>query len=120
MVQSVMPTPGMAVRQSENEVEADIVAFLQSRGWIVDRVQVGNYVTPDGRRISIGRRGQPDWRAKHPRLGYIEVEVKATGKRPSVLQAEYVAAMQSMGFAVTWADSLAKFEEWYFARFIDA
>lgn len=105
--------------QSENSVTADIVHFLLQRGWRPDRVQVGVFLTPDGRKIAIGRRGQPDWRFIHPRYGYQEVEMKATGKKPSREQAEYIATAHAMGFKCTWADSLEMYRAWYQDAFGD-
>lgn len=97
---------------SENDVERAIVNFLQTRGWIIDRVQVGVFYTRDGRPMAIGKPGQPDWRAKRGRE-YLEVEIKATGKRPDKKQLEYLAVMRHVGVAATWADSLEMFAEWY-------
>jgi hypothetical protein len=103
--------------QSENEVTADVLLFLQERKWIADRVQVGLFFTRDERPIPIGRPGQPDWRFKHPNLGYMEVEMKATGRRPSQKQAEYQATMFALGFRnITWTDNLEGFKRWYFER----
>lgn len=101
---------------TENDVEAAIVRFLRNRGWVVDRNTVAGAFTADGRHLSVGRRGQADWRAardnKH-RVHYLEVEVKAPGKRPSPRQREYLALRAHQGIAATWADSVESFADWY-------
>ena len=98
---------------TENAVSAAVVKYLQKQGWIADRVAVGMYYTIDKRPIRIGKPGQPDWRFKHAKLGYLEVEMKRPGERPRGHQLEYIATMQAFGFAVTWADSLEMFKQWY-------
>lgn len=109
--------PVAAKIETENQVEAQIVRFLQQRGWIVDRVQVGLFYTKDGRPMPVGRPGQPDWRANHRDLGYLEVEVKSTTGRLSQRQQEYLASRHATGRAVTWANSLEMFERWYEERY---
>lgn len=104
-------------KQSENEVEVDIIAFLRARGWIVDRNQVGLFFTRDARPVRVGREGQCDWRAvRHRTAGgcdYLEVEAKATGQKPDKAQLEYIALRRHQGIPCTWADSVAMFEQWY-------
>ena len=110
-------------RTSESTIEAAIVQFLQQRGWIVDRNQVGLFYTSDGRPCPVGRRGQCDWRAVRARgrgrVEYLEVEVKRPGGKPSAPQREYMAIRTHQGIAVTWADSLEMFERWYRAHYND-
>lgn len=101
------------IKQSENAVTAAIVGYLQDCGWIADRIHVGVFYTRDGRPVSIGKPGQPDWRFKHRTLGYIEVEMKASGEKPGKRQMEYLATMWSLGITATWADSLEMFAAWY-------
>ena len=106
---------------TENEVEAGIVRFLRERNWIVDRNNVGVFYTRDGRPLKIGRTGQCDWRATRDRRltpHYIEVEVKAKGKKktPSKEQREYMALRKHQGVLVTWANSVESFSNWYFAN----
>jgi hypothetical protein len=101
---------------TENEVEAGIVRFLRERGWVVDRNHVGGMFTRDGRPMKIGRNGQCDWRAARDRKyspHYLEVEIKATGKKPAPAQREYMALRSHQGILVTWADSLEMFARWY-------
>ena len=104
---------------TENEVEAGIVKFLQARGWIVDRNHVGGMFTRDGRPMKIGRNGQCDWRATRDhkeRIHYLEVEVKASGKKPTPAQREYMALRTYQGVLVVCADSLESFATWYDAQ----
>lgn len=103
-------------KKTENDVEREVVRFLQRQGWIVDRVNVGLFYTNTRQPIRIGKPGQPDWRAKR-RREYLEVEIKAPGEQPSKAQAEYLAAMRHLGIAATWCDSLQAFELWYWTQF---
>lgn len=115
--------PSTPKKQTENQVEAEIVNFLRKHGWIVDRNNVGGIFTRDGRPMSIGRTGQCDWRATRDRKfnpHYLEVEVKATGKKPEPHQREYMALRSYQGILVTWADSLDSFAAWYAANVEDA
>lgn len=99
-------------KQSENQVESEIVKWLMARDWIVDRNNVGMFYTITGEPVRIGRVGQCDWRAAR-RRGYLEFEAKATGKTPSKEQREYIAKRNYQGIPCTWADSLSMFERWY-------
>ena len=105
------------IKQTENEVEADVVGWLRKRGWIVRRQHVGTFYTSSGIPISIGETGACDWwgvrAVSHGYAEYIEIEIKATGKRPSKKQGEYMALRKHRGFTCIWADSLEIFEKKY-------
>ena len=104
---------------AENEVEAVIVKYLRNRGWIVDRNYSQGAFNRNGTPLTIGRRGMCDWRATRNRkdpVHYLEVEVKATGKKPSKEQREYIALRTHQGVLATWADSLEMFAAWYDAQ----
>lgn len=97
--------------QSEGEVTADVVAFMQAQGWRAERKDVRRGYTPDGRRFSVGRKGQPDWKfTRTVDLGTQEVcwvEMKATGAKPDKHQLEYMAKLKVVhGEPAWWADSL--------------
>lgn len=100
------------VEQTEDDVEWNCVEWLQRRGWIADRVQVGVFYTKDGRAVPIGKKGQPDWRFKCGRM-YMEIEFKAPSKKPDKWQLEYLATMQHLGVLCTWVDCLAGLQAWY-------
>ena len=106
-------------RKSENEVEDEVVTWLRVEGWIVRRQHVGTYYTRDGRPLSIGDVGECDWRAFRPfrnlpgAAGYLEFEAKATGKRPTDAQREYMAKRRRQGVLCIWADSLESFIRQY-------
>ena len=115
----------MQKRQSENEVEDAVVTWLRIEGWIVRRVHVGTFYTRDGRPISMGDRGECDWRAfrpfRHiPGAGvYLEFEAKGTGKKPSDEQREYMAKRKRQGVTCICADSLAEFFYQYARAYVE-
>lgn len=100
-------------KQSENDVEAECIGWLRKQGWIVRRQHSGVFYTRDGRPLKIGETGECDWRAfkggdargkLHQQ--YFELEVKATGKKPSKAQREYILKRLHQGVVAIWADSL--------------
>lgn len=111
-------------KQTENQVEEDVVTWLRIEGWIVRRQHVGTFYTRDGRPLSVGDVGECDWRAFRPfesMLGagnYIEFEAKRTGQKPSDKQREYMAKRRRQGVCCIWADSLAMFTDKYAEVFL--
>lgn len=112
-------------RQSENEVEDAVITWLRIEGWIVRRQHVGTFYTRDGRPLSIGDRGECDWRAVRPfrhiagGASYLEFEAKGTGKKPADDQREYMAKRKRQGVTCIWADSLREFLAQYRAVYAD-
>lgn len=102
---------------TENQVEAAIVRYMQQRGWIAERNNVGLFYRKNGLPIRIGRPGQPDWRFRHPRLGHLQVEVKRPGARLDKAQLEYIATELALGFSATWTESIDAFAEWYESQY---
>lgn len=105
---------------TENEVSAQVVAWLQERGWYPERRNVGMFWTAErfGKPFRVGTVGACDWIFAHPTLGYLEVEMKATGKQPSKAQREYMALRTHHGLKATWCDSLDAFSDWYEDHFV--
>lgn len=108
----------VARKQTENEVEDEVVTWLRIEGWIVRRNHVGTFYTRDGRPISMGEAGECDWRAVKPGA-YLEFEAKATGLTPSDRQREYMAKRKRQRIPCIWADSLASFIEQYRRLYAD-
>lgn len=101
---------------SENDVEWNIVTWMQAQGWIAERANVGLLYTKNGTPQRIGKPGQCDWRFKrgaHFPLHYMEIEMKAPGNKPDSSQREYMASMKSLGIMAEWFDSLSPFVVWY-------
>lgn len=105
-------------RQTENEVEEDVITWLKARGWRPIRQHVGLVVR--GNSVgSVGKRGMCDWKFERPApnqpgtLQSFEWEAKATGKKPSKRQREYMALRTHQGFLCCWFDSLAGLRAWY-------
>ena len=102
-----------APKQTENEVEAECIGWLRKQGWIVRRQHSGVFYTRDGRPLKVGETGECDWRAfkggdargiLHQQ--YFELELKATGKKPSKAQRDYMTKRMHQGVLAFWADSL--------------
>ena len=109
--------------RTENDVEYNICGWLRSLGWINERNPVGQLFTRDGRPHHVGRRGACEWRFKRDssyRIHYMEIEMKAPGKKPDPHQLEYRAAMQHVGVVAVWFDSLADCQSWYRSEVSDA
>lgn len=101
---------------TENDVEANCIGWLQSMGWIAERNHVGLFYTKDGRPVPVGRPGACDWRLKRSaehRIHYLELEVKAPGKKPDKRQLEYMAAMRHAGVVTVSVDGLDRLQAWY-------
>jgi hypothetical protein len=111
-----VPCPSPINHQTENEVEDQIVTFLRREGWIVRRQHSGLYYTADGRPVRIGEVGECDWRAMRAKAGgyveYMEIEVKATKKRPGKAQRQYIAKRRHQGFFACWTDSLSMLQDY--------
>lgn len=107
--------------KSENEVERDIVAWMQARGWRRFRNHVGRIVMGDGSTAVIGKRGTPDWTFRRTiRRGLCQVihlEAKAEGKKPTGQhgkeQLEQIALLDHLGEPACWANSLEMWLAWY-------
>ena len=114
---------------TEAQVTRQICDFLRARHWRLTRNHVGRFRTPDGKRwIKSGEKGEADWTATRPlpKGGHvgacqlIYVELKAPGKRPTVIQETWLACRKQEGYKTGWWDSLTSFEEWYDWQFSSA
>lgn len=110
-----MMAPRGRKAKSENEVEDAVVTWLRIEGWIVRRQHVGTFYTKDGRPVTMGDKGECDWRAMRakPVMQYLEFEAKAAGKKPRDDQYEYMAKRRRQGITCIWADSLEMFRQKY-------
>ena len=105
--------------RTENDVECNVMLFLTARGWLLRRKHVGLFYTADRRPQVIGKRGECDYYAVHPKLGYVEIEVKRPGGKPGPAQLEWMARMRHFGFRAIWVDGVAALEDWYRKEFGD-
>ena len=103
--------------RTENDVECNVMLFLTARGWLLRRKNVGLFYTVDRRPQVIGKRGECDYYAVHPKLGYVEIEVKRPGGKPTPAQLEWMARMRHFGFRAIWVDGVAVLEDWYRKEF---
>ena len=107
--------------RTENDVEYNIVTWMQAQGWIAERANVGLLYTKNGTPQRIGKPGQCDWRFKrgaHHPIHYLEIEMKAPGEKPDDRQREYMASVGSVGIVAVWFDSFAEFGKWYIRTFL--
>lgn len=105
--------------RTENDVECNVMLFLTARGWLLRRKHVGVFYTVDRRPQVIGKRGECDYYAVHPTLGYVEIEVKRPGGKLTPPQAEWIALMRNFGFRAICVDGVRVLEEWYREEFRD-
>jgi hypothetical protein len=107
----------------ENQVESQVVPFLQSLGWRVYRLGVGGYHDKYGNWVSYGERGAADWMAWRPVAGWpgwtelLFVECKARGKKPEPHQLKWLDGASASGACATWTDQYEGFKLWYAQRF---
>ncbi len=95
----------MKLKLNEKQVTEQCIGYLRSRQWVCQRVQSGLMMTKDGRRMRVGSPGALDWNCfKGPR--YFQLELKATGKKPSADQDIYMALACERSMPCLWADSL--------------
>jgi hypothetical protein len=125
-------------RMPENQVEAQIVAYLRLRRWVVKRQHVGKHVPlgfllrtlergPITREaifrntVDVGEKYAADWRAERSAAGglmqVLYVEVKAPGKKPTPEQCDWLERARLAGARAGWWDSLDSFEAWYTREF---
>jgi len=117
--------------KSENEVEAQCIAWLQQHGWLPIRQNVGFLWTGDEtRKIRVGKVGQCDWLFLRPmthQLGpaMLELECKAEGvilspnRKDDKRQLEYIALRNYQGVPAAWVNSVEMLEGWYHERRLD-
>lgn len=100
---------------------AECINWLRSKDWICRRNHVGVFETQYGKPMRVGENGSCDWiciRALPDRTAqYVEIEFKASGKKPRKEQYEYIAKRTHQGFNATWADSLEMLKKWYAERY---
>src|SRR3990167_8630937 len=104
------------LKQSENEVKKAITEYLEWQGWTV--YPIGNKggfrgYNKDGKiRFSFaGKKGVADLYAVKRYYRPLWVEVKATGKKPSKAQWDFIWRVNSAyGGWWVWADSLDSFK----------
>lgn len=108
-------------RQSENEVKKVIKEYLEYNGWKVYRINNGGTYRGKGNdgknKFSFaGDPGVPDlFCRKRGVLGYqMWIECKATGRKPSKEQQEFINDINSIPKGIAfWCDSFERFLELY-------
>lgn len=104
-------TNAKPLKLSEKQVTSQCVGWLRTQRYFCVRLNSGLMTTPAGRRIRIGEKALPDWAVFHHNNGWL-LELKATGKRPSLEQAEMHRTLKvKHGIEVIWADSLERLRE---------
>jgi len=97
------------LKLNEKQVTDQCIGWLRAKGYVCERVQSGLMMTKDGRRMRVGSPGALDWNI-FKGAKYFKLEMKATGKKPSVDQDIYMALAAERGMPCIWADSLQMLE----------
>lgn len=104
----------------EKDVVRACIDLLNIRGYKAFRQQVGRMHTPDGRTITVGDRGDPDYVVLHGRLPGFCLEVKRPGGKLRPMQAFRRQQLQTgwgLAFAVVDSvEALAEFLKEHEAR----
>jgi hypothetical protein len=105
----------------ENDVENACLDLLRLKGYWVTRLHVGRFKTVDGRWLTIGEKGLPDWIALHARLPGFLLEVKRPKGELSVDQQMKIQQLR-LGYrmAVAVVDSARALACWLEQRGVPA
>lgn len=109
------------VKQTENEVKAAIVKYLEIKGYTVYRINNGGVARKRGNRIFYtfhGKKGFADIVAFNPnrqRINIVFVETKATGMKPTTEQVEFINLVNSCsnGSLAVCVDSLDQIRNYF-------
>lgn len=101
-------------KQTENEVKAAIVKYLELKGYIVYRINNGGIARKRGNKTFYtfhGRKGFADLVAfNNQRFPFIVfVETKATGAKPTAEQLSFLDMANSCKSCAIWADTYDMF-----------
>jgi hypothetical protein len=101
------------LKLTENDVERACLDVLAYRGYKVVRHQVGRFKTVDGRWITIGETGMPDYICLHATRPAFLLEVKRPG---AVLSSEQLVKIRQLeigyGLAVALVDGVEALADW--------
>lgn len=99
------------IQLSESDVAKACIDLLRLRGYWVVRQHVGKFQTKDGRWITIGERGLPDYVALAP-PGFL-FETKRPGEKLSLEQQKKINELE-LGYGLTVAviDSVEALKVW--------
>jgi len=95
-------------KKASNKPEAvllkKIMKWLDTQGFIHDRLNAGSFVTPEGHTVQLGKLGHSDIIGLYPlRIAklavgiYMAIEVKAYPNRPTEKQEAFLARVRSQG-----------------------
>lgn len=105
----------MIIKQTENEVKAAIKKYLEVQGYTVYRINNAG--------MNVAHKGEAPRYAFHGTSGFADmvalkagrfvlfVETKATGKKPSASQDDFLNLASTCNAVAIWADSLDMFLE---------
>ena len=103
------------IKQSENEVKASIKKYLEAHGYTVYRINnAGMNVAQKGDKPRFAFHGTPgfsDMVAFKAGSRVVFVETKATGKKPSDAQCNFLNLASTCDVLAIWADSLDMFSK---------
>jgi hypothetical protein len=97
------------VKLVENDVERACLDLLRLHGYYVVRLQSGKFKTVDGRWVTVGEPGLPDYCVIKRDFF---VEVKAPGRKLSPAQINKIFELEACGFRVATIDGVERLEAW--------
>ena len=97
------------VKLVENDVERACLDLLRLHGYYVVRLQSGRFKTSDGRWVTVGEPGLPDYVCVKSDFF---LEVKRPGGKLSPAQINKIFELSSCGFRVATIDSVERLEAW--------
>lgn len=101
--------------QSESEVQAKIITYLENRGYLVIRLNAGEAINPyTGNRMKIAPAGTPDLMVIAPgRIDFIEVKREGWAGKLEATQHDMHRLLSECGHKPHVVTSLAQVEELY-------
>ena len=100
------------VKESENDVERACLDLLSYRHYGVERLQSGKFKLIDGRWLTFGYPGRPDYLTIHPDYPGFYLEVKRPGGQLNADQQRKISEFGLQAFGVAVIDSVLVLDEW--------
>ena len=101
-----MEKPAKKPKLAEKDVQRQIMEYLKMRGYFFFRNNTGGFTNSKGHYYRFGYVGSGDIFGFTKSGRFFSIEVKATGKKPTPEQHEFMAKVNDTGNLAFYADNL--------------